>query len=61
MATTVKKQIILNAEKLERRLAQLSNGKLEQYEIEREEDEPKVGSIYLGRIINLEPALQTTI
>ena len=58
MATTVKKQIILNAEKLERRLAQLSNGKLEQYEIEREEDEPKVGSIYLGRIINLEPALQ---
>ncbi len=52
------KQIILNCEKLERRFAMLSNGRLEEYQIERDDREPKVGDIYLGRIINLEPSLQ---
>ncbi|WP_176012474.1 Rne/Rng family ribonuclease [Victivallis sp. Marseille-Q1083] len=58
MVTPTKKTIILNCEKLERRFAQLSNGRLEEYQLEREEDDPRVGSIYLGRIINLEPTLQ---
>ncbi len=52
------KQIILNCEKLERRFALLGNGRLEEYEIERDDHGPKVGDIYLGRIINLEPSLQ---
>ncbi len=52
------KQIILNCEKLERRFALLNNGRLEEYQIERDDHEPKVGDIYLGRIINLEPSLQ---
>lgn len=52
------KRIILNCEKLERRFAQLSNGRLEEYRIEREDDDPNVGSIYLGRIANLENSLQ---
>ena len=52
------KQIILNCEKLERRFALLQNGRLEEYQIERVDNEPKVGDIYLGRIINLESSLQ---
>ena len=52
------KLIVLNCEKLERRFAMLNNGRLEEYQIERDDDEPKVGNIYLGRIINLDPSLQ---
>jgi len=52
------KEIILNCEKLERRFALLNNGRLEEYKIEHDTDEPKVGDIYLGRISNLDPALQ---
>ena len=52
------KQMILNCEKLERRFAMLNDGRLEEYQIEREDSGPKVGNIYLGRIINLEPSLQ---
>lgn len=53
-----RKQIILNCEKLERRFALLAGGKLEEYIVERENDEVKLGSIYLGKIVNLEPSLQ---
>ena len=53
-----RKQIILNCEKLERRFALLAGGKLEEYIVERENDDVKVGSIYLGKIVNLEPSLQ---
>ena len=52
------KEIILNCEKLERRFALLNNGKLEEYKIERDDDTPKAGDIYLGRIINLDISLQ---
>ncbi len=55
---TCSKEIILNCEKLERRFALLNNGKLEEYQIERDSTEPKVGDIYLGRIVNLDPSLQ---
>jgi ribonuclease G len=51
-------EIILNYEKLERRLAMLQNGKLEEYIIEHNDSGPKVGDIYLGRIANLDPMLQ---
>ncbi|MDD4817231.1 MAG: Rne/Rng family ribonuclease [Victivallaceae bacterium] len=51
-------QIILNSEKLETRMALLRNHRLEEYQLERVDNSPKPGSIYLGRIINLEPSLQ---
>ena len=54
----VQKKIILNCEKLETRLALLKNDRLEEYRIERADDEPKVGSIYFGRIMNLDTSLQ---
>ncbi|MFA6103738.1 MAG: Rne/Rng family ribonuclease [Victivallaceae bacterium] len=54
----VKKQIILNCEKLETRFAMLNNGRLEEYQIERGQCEPRVGSVFLGKIVNLEPTLQ---
>lgn len=52
------KQIILNCEKLETRFALLHDGALEEYRIERTDAGPKVGSIYLGKIVNLETSLQ---
>ncbi len=54
----VKKQIVLNCEKLETRFSMLNCGKLEEYLIERGQCEPRVGSVFLGKIINLEPTLQ---
>lgn len=53
-----KTQVILNCEKLETRFAFLKNGRLEEYEIERQSDEVMPGSIYLGRIVKLEPTLE---
>ncbi len=52
------KKIILNCEKLESRLALLKDDRLEEYRIERVDDEPKVGSICFGRITNLDTSLQ---
>ena len=53
-----RKQILLNCEKLETRYAQLTNGRLEEYVIERVSNGPVVGSVYLGKIVNLAPALE---
>ena len=58
MKVTESKEIILNCEKLERRFVMLRNGRIEAYEIERDDNMPKVGDIYLGRIVNLDPMLQ---
>ncbi len=58
MENNDKKKIILNCEKLETRFALLNKGRLEEYLIERTSNEPKVGSIYLGRIVNLAPSLE---
>ncbi len=52
------KQIILNCERMERRFALLNNGRLEEYQIERDDKAPKVGDVYLGRIVNLDSSLQ---
>ena len=52
------KQILLNCENMESRFALLHNGKLEEYQIERRDNEPRTGDIYLGRIVNLDPLLQ---
>ena len=52
------KNIILNCEKLERRIAVMTSGKIEEYQLEHNEEGPAVGDIYLGRISNLDPLLQ---
>ena len=52
------KQLIVNCEKLETSVALLSNGKLEEYLMERHSDVPMPGNIYLGKIVNLEQKLQ---
>lgn len=50
--------IVINSEKLERRVALLENGVLEEYEVEREGDVNIVGSIFKGRVKNIEPGLK---
>lgn len=52
------KQLIINCEKLETRVALMKNSSLEEYQIERTNDKNIVGSVYLGRILKLEPSLQ---
>ncbi|MBE6404489.1 MAG: Rne/Rng family ribonuclease [Lentisphaerae bacterium] len=54
-----KTQIIINCEELETRFAMLQDGVLEEYEIQRlDDDELLPGSIYLGKITHLEPKLE---
>ncbi|MDD2709201.1 MAG: Rne/Rng family ribonuclease [Verrucomicrobiae bacterium] len=52
------KEIIINAETLERRVALLENGQLEEFHIERTNEQRLVGSIFKGSIKNLEPGLK---
>jgi ribonuclease G len=50
--------IIVNVEKLERRVALLENGVLEEYTVEREGDQNIVGGIFKGRVKNIEQGLK---
>jgi ribonuclease G len=52
------KEIIISYERLERRVALLEGGQLEEFSIERENDRQISGSIYKGRVKNLEPGLK---
>ncbi len=52
------KQIIINSERLQTRVAVVENGKLQDFLIERKDRDRLVGSIFKGRIRNLEPSLQ---
>ncbi|MBI5387188.1 MAG: Rne/Rng family ribonuclease [Verrucomicrobia bacterium] len=54
----VHKEIIINAEALETRVAVLEEGKLEEFTIERTEEDRLVGSIYKGKVRNLEDGLK---
>jgi len=54
----IKKEIVINAESLETRVATMEEGKLEDFFIERSSDDRIVGSIFKGRIQNLEDGLQ---
>ena len=45
--------IVVNAEKLERRVALLEEGILEEYSVEREGDQNIVGGIFKGRVNNI--------
>ena len=47
------RELIINSEPLEKRVALLVDGRLEKFEIERDSDNRMVGGIYKGRIKNL--------
>lgn len=53
-----RREIIVNVEKLETRVAVIENGRLEEYMVEHPEEERLVGSVFKGRIQNLEHDLQ---
>ena len=53
-----KREIIVNAESLETRVAIMEDEHLEEFSIERPTEERIVGGIYKGRIQNLEDGLQ---
>jgi ribonuclease G len=50
--------LIVNVEKLERRVALLEDGTLEEYTVEREGDQNIVGGIFKGRVKNIEAGLK---
>jgi ribonuclease G len=52
------RELIINSEPLEKRVALLVDGRLEKFEIERESDNRMVGGIYKGRIKNLDAGLK---
>ena len=51
-------KIVLSVEKLERRVALLENGQLEEYSVERSTSRNIVGSVYKGRVKNIEMGLK---
>jgi ribonuclease G len=53
-----RREIIINSENLETRVAMLDSNRLEEYQVEHPTQERMVGSIYKGRIQNLEHDLQ---
>ena len=53
-----KREIIINVEKLETRVAVMENGRLEEFMVEHPEEERLVGSVFKGRVQNLENDLQ---
>ncbi len=52
------RELVINSEPLEKRVALLVNGQLDRFEIERESDDRMVGGIYKGRVKNLDPGLK---
>ncbi|HEX3857720.1 MAG TPA: Rne/Rng family ribonuclease, partial [Verrucomicrobiae bacterium] len=54
----VHKEVIINAETLETRVAVTEDGKLEEFNIERTTEERLVGSIFKGKVRNLEDGLK---
>ncbi|MEM9400119.1 MAG: Rne/Rng family ribonuclease [Verrucomicrobiota bacterium] len=53
-----KKEIVISVEPLEKRVAVMENGILEDFSIERDSDRSIAGNIYKGRVHNIEPALK---
>src|SRR6201981_3032553 len=51
-------KLILNVEKLESRVALLENGRLEEYSAERKSSRNIVGSVYKGKVKNIEMGLK---
>ena len=51
-------KLIISVEKLERRVALLEDGQLEEYSVERDSSRNIAGSVYKGRVKNIEPGLK---
>ena len=51
-------KLVISVEKLERRVALLENGRLEEYSVERNSSRNIVGSVYKGRVKNIEQGLK---
>src|SRR5215510_11658947 len=51
-------KIVIGVEKLERRVALLEDGRLEEYSVERDSSRNIAGSVYKGRVKNIEPGLK---
>ena len=51
-------KLIISVEKLERRVALLENGRLEEYTVERNSARNIVGSVYKGKVKNIEMGLK---
>jgi len=54
----VHKEVVINSESLEIRVAVLEDGRLEEFTIERTSEERLVGSIFKGKVKNLEDGLK---
>jgi ribonuclease G len=54
----IHKEVVINAESLETRVAVSEDGKLEEFNIERTSEERLVGSIFKGKVRNLEDGLK---
>ena len=52
------KELIINTEALERRVARIENGILQGFEVERLGEDRMVGAIFKGKVQNLEPGLK---
>jgi ribonuclease G len=52
------RELVINSEPLEKRVALLQDGVLDRFEIERESDNRMVGGIFKGKIKNLDPGLK---
>ena len=54
-----KKQLLMNvAESEEMRVALVVNGRLQEYQVEEQTEKTLHGSIYVGRVVNIEPGIQ---
>jgi len=51
-------KLVLSVEKLEKRVALLENGRLEEYSVERADSRNIVGSVYKGKVKNIEMGLK---
>src|SRR2546429_3480451 len=51
-------KLVVSVEKLERRVALLENGRLEEYSVERSGERQIVGSVFKGRVKNIEMGLK---
>jgi ribonuclease G len=51
-------KLVISVEKLERRVALLENGRLEEYNVERNTSRNIVGSVYKGKVRNIEMGLK---
>ena len=52
------KELIINTEALERRVAMMENGILQGFDVERLDEDRMVGAIFKGKVQNLEPGLK---